>query len=66
MIIIPENFENIKLNIFLKNGEVFKNKDTTNQPLGENEKVVGFWHNKKLKIYPMEQIDHIEMIFDEN
>ena len=63
MIKVPESMENLKLNIFLKNGEVFNNKNTTNQPMGECEKVVSFWHDEKLVVYPMAQVDHIEMVF---
>lgn len=63
MIRNPENHENLTLNVFLKNGEEFLGKDATNQPLGDNERVVSFWNDGKLVVYPMEQVDHIEMIF---
>jgi len=63
MIKTPESMDNLKLNIFLTNGKVFRDKDTTTQPLGDNETSVSFWHNDKLLIYPLEQVEHIEMIF---
>ena len=63
MIKVPENENNLELNVFLKNGKTFLNKDVPNQPMGKNERVVSFWNDDRLMVYPMEQIDHIEIIF---
>ena len=63
MIRTVENEENLQLNIFLKNGDSFMKKDIPDNPFGQNEKVVSFWNEGKLMMYPMDQVEHIELLF---
>ena len=62
MIKVPEGME-ISINVFLKNGEKYLGKDITNQPLGEHEKLVSFWHEGKIRTYPIRQVEYFEFVF---
>jgi len=61
--VTQEQAENMKLNVHLKSGECFSGVDSPIAPLGDNEIVVSFWLDDTLMIYPMDQIEHLEMIF---
>ena len=63
MIRVPTQYETMRLNVFLKNGDRFLGKDTTNLPLGDNECTVCFWEEDILMIFPMEQVERLEMLF---
>ena len=64
MVKLPTNTENISLNVFLKNGEIYVGKDITNQPLGEHDRVVSFWRDENTVVtYPLEQVERFEFVF---
>lgn len=56
--------EDMSINVFLKNGEEFTNRDIPQAPFGEFEKVVYFWDNGKLVMYPISQVSKIELVFN--
>lgn len=56
--------EDISINVFLINGEKFINKDIPQTPLGETERVLSFWDDDKLAMYPMSQVSKIELVFN--
>lgn len=61
MIIMPET-QNFSINVKLKTGELFKNKDITNTPMGEHERWVSFWHNGNVRAYPYQDVEYYELI----
>ena len=63
MIKEPKNMQSLKLNVFLKNGTSYLNKDTTPKPFGEMERVVGFWDEDMIIMIPMEQVYRVELVF---
>jgi hypothetical protein len=65
MIRQPKNEESCTINVFLKDGTSYLNKDITEKPISENEMLVGFWHEEKVRTYPMEQVYFIEFCFNE-
>lgn len=56
--------EDMSINVFLKNGEEFLNRDVPQALFGEVEKVVCFWDNDKLGVYAMSQVSKIELVFN--
>lgn len=61
MIRVPET-DQILINVKLKSGELFEGKDMTNQPMGEHERWVSFWHDDRIRVYPMRDIEYWELI----
>ena len=61
MIKDPSNTATLTLTVKLRNGETFTGVDTTSRAFGETEKVVAFWLDGKVRIYPMELVEYIEM-----
>ena len=55
-----------KINVYLKDGDAYLNKDIPQQPFGDNDKYVAFWDNDKLKVFPFEMVACIELFEDEN
>ncbi len=56
--------DNMKINIYLKTGGVFLDRDVTNHPFGEYERVVSFWLGDKIVCYPLDAVDHWELFED--
>lgn len=65
MIKDPTNLKNLKLNVFLKDGESYLGKDTTSKPFGDNDRMVGFWQDNAITIIPMDLVKKIEMFFED-
>lgn len=65
MIRMPDMKRNVSITVKLKNGEIYKNKDITNQPFGEHNIVVSFWHDDKLRAYPIDDVEYYELFFEE-
>ena len=63
MIRKEDEYTNTTISVYLLDGKVFENCDVPAQPFGEYERVVYFYYNDKIHIYPMSQIEHIEMSF---
>ena len=61
---MPEETNNLSMNVKLKTGEEFLSKDISNQPFGEYDKVVTFWHKDKLRGYPLKDIEYFEFVFE--
>ena len=60
----PVNRENMKVNVFLKDGTELLGKDVTPQPMGEHERVVSFWDGDVIKVYPFDLVERLEYTFD--
>ncbi len=65
MIRIPENRQ-LLMNVKLKSGEMFENKDITDSPFGEHERLVCFWNGDKIRVYPMHDIEYLELVPQKN
>ena len=61
MVRMPKT-QNFKINVFLKNGDCFNDKDIPNQPFGEDGRVVSFWDEDRLIVFPMDEIFCVELI----
>ncbi len=61
MIREPET-EQFKISVYFKSGKACLDKDTTSKPFGDHMNVVTFWDDDSIHIYPMDQIDHVELI----
>ena len=48
------------VSVFLNNGTVYQYKDVPESPFGDNERYIAFWHEEKIMVFPMEQVEHIE------
>lgn len=64
MVRLPKD-SNMKINVILKNGEQFLRKDIINQPFGENEKLVYFWLDDIIRVYPMGAVEYMELVPEE-
>ena len=66
MIRTPDEKEvaSMKINVLLKNGQEFLNKDLTEEPITDKERFVGFWDGDKIKVYPTSEIARIEYTFN--
>ena len=64
MIKEPETSQ-FKMNVKLKSGEYFKNKDVTPEPFGDDAQMVSFWQNDKIiRIYPLKDIEYCELVLE--
>lgn len=54
------------INVKLKSGAFFENRDIPNSPFGEYERMVSFWHNDKLRVYSIEEVEFCELIPEES
>ena len=61
MIKDPANTDTLTLTVKLRNGETFTGVDTPSRPFGDNDKLVAFWLDGKVRIYPMDLVEYIEM-----
>lgn len=54
----------LKINVFLKNGKKYLNKDIPDRPFGEHEKIVCFWHENIIRGYPINDVEYFELCED--
>ena len=54
--------DNIVITVKLKNGELFENRDVPTSPFGDHEAVVSFWNECKLMVYPISDVEYVEII----
>lgn len=52
----------IKVNVKLKSGELFEGKDTTSSPMGKYERCIGFWHDGKIRMYSLRDVEYVEFV----
>lgn len=57
--------EDFSINVKLKTGEFFENKDVTNAPMGEHERWISFWENGRIRAYPYQDVEYYELIPNE-
>ena len=50
------------INVKLKTGEFFTDKDIPNNPNGDQERMISFWHEDKLRVYPLENVEYYELV----
>lgn len=55
-----------KINVLLKNGEYYENKDITERPFGGRELVVSFWHENKIRLYSLQDVEYCELVEEIN
>lgn len=60
---VPGNMDSLSLTITLRDGTVIGPADTSSQPFGQSERVVGVWQGDALVLYPMELVAKVEMHF---
>jgi hypothetical protein len=58
----PET-ENMQINVFLKSGKTFMNKDIPSNCMEMMSRTITFWDDEKLKVYPIESIEHLEITY---
>lgn len=66
MIREPKNLQNMKINVTLKDGNFFRNKDIPPQPFGNHERMVSFWLGDVLRSYPMSEVEYVEFVFGDD
>jgi hypothetical protein len=57
------DIHDMKMNVFLKTGEVFMDKDFPPIPVSTHERTLSFWDGDTLVCYPMEQVLKFEYTF---
>lgn len=61
------NFEkpdNITINVWLKDGSIYLNKDIPSAVHGKYERAVSFWMDENtLRVCPLDQVDYFEFNF---
>jgi hypothetical protein len=53
---------NLTINVKLKTGELFENKDMPSNPLGNHETIVSFWVGNVIRVYPLTNIEYYEFV----
>jgi hypothetical protein len=53
---------NFTINIKLKTGELFENKDIPSSPCGQHETIVSFWIGAVIRVYPLVDIEYYELV----
>jgi hypothetical protein len=61
MIRDPE-MNNLVISVKLKSGKLYEYKDISSKPMGDYERTVSFWHNGKIRAYPLQDIEYYEII----
>jgi hypothetical protein len=59
-----DKLENLKLNVYLKDGREFLGCDTGTKPFGETESIVAFWQDERIYMIPMTQVKEVVMTFE--
>ena len=52
---------NVKINVKLKNGDEYLDKDVPETPLGQHDRIVSFWHQGSVRIIPMAEVQHVDL-----
>jgi hypothetical protein len=50
---------NLVIDVHLKNGEKFIAKDIPMEPFGKYERMVSFWHDDKVVVYPLTDVEKV-------
>lgn len=53
---------NLSINVKLKTGELFENKDIPSSPYGQHETIVSFWKGAVIRVYPLVDIEYYELV----
>lgn len=59
----PDSSSDVKINVFLKDGRSFLDRDIPARVFGEFERVVSFWEADKVVVFPMRDVERIELCF---
>lgn len=59
----PES-QNLKANIFLRNGFEYLGKDITPKPFGERETCVSFWEEGAIRVIPLDLVAYVDVYED--
>lgn len=65
MVRTPIETLNITISVFLKNGTSFIDKDIPNSLFGQHESFVSFWDEDSIVVYPLDQVQYVQMKFKE-
>ena len=57
-----QNAENLTMNIVLKDGSKFEGKDIPSRPFGDRENFVSFWVGNVVRMYPIADVEYIELV----
>ncbi len=52
---------NLTISVTLKNGSKYENKDIPEAPFGQHDRVVSFWHEDAILVFPMSEVSSIEI-----
>jgi hypothetical protein len=52
----PEDMENLVMDVFLEDGQVYKGADVTPDPFGQFESLLSFWVDDSIVIKPMSKV----------
>lgn len=61
MIVDPETTQ-FKVNVKLKDGNLFSNHDIPSIPISDHERIFSFWVGNKIRTYPINDIEYFELI----
>jgi len=65
MIKFPENTENTQITVCMKNGTCYNRMDVTDQPFGENERLISFWiDDTTIRAVSLKDVEYIDFHFD--
>lgn len=56
------DFENLSMNVMMKDGTKFEGMDIPSRPLGDNEKFVTFWIGDVVRMYPVAEVAYVELV----
>lgn len=62
MIRIPDPESEFSINVKLKTGETFTNKDIPTRFMEEGSRVLCFWEGDALRCYPLEDVEYFVLI----
>jgi hypothetical protein len=62
MIREPSNMDNLTINVMLRDGTKFHGMDVTSNPFGQHERVVSFWFGDVIRMYPMSEVEFVELV----
>ncbi len=63
MIREPKNENCVKINVYLKSGETFIDKDIPANLMGNNDQIISFWYGNILRLYPLSEVKYFEYTF---
>jgi len=50
------------LNVKIKNGRLFEAKDIPTSFLSDHERWIAFWHNGRIRAYPIQDVEYYELV----